>query len=59
MHGTSYMEFSAEELNAARQLLLDRVVEYFLRSKVLKFYLFKVPWHQIQQMSFQILTFGL
>ena len=27
------MEFSAEELNAARQLLLDRVVEYFLAKR--------------------------
>ena len=27
------MEFSAEELNAARQLLLDRVVEYFLAKQ--------------------------
>ncbi len=33
MHGTSYMEFSAEELNAARQLWLDRVVEYFLAKQ--------------------------
>ncbi|BAY48537.1 hypothetical protein SAMD00079811_61620 [Scytonema sp. HK-05] len=27
------MEFSAQELNAARQLLLDRVVEYFLAKQ--------------------------
>ncbi|MBW4499571.1 MAG: hypothetical protein KME57_08370 [Scytonema hyalinum WJT4-NPBG1] len=33
MHATSYIEFSAEELNAARPLLLDKVVEYFLAKQ--------------------------